>query len=83
MQVEDHTADSRAVLDAVEVRSATVAGWSVGVDVAFEPASHDPRRVTGVLAAAGVPGGSSSSLFAPLVVPRPLRARTGHLSSRC
>ena len=59
------------------MRSATLVGWSLGVNVAFELALKDPTRVTGVLAVAGVPGGSFSSLFAPLGVPRPLRARMG------
>ena len=81
VRVEDHAADARAVLDAFGVRSATLVGWSLGVNVAFELALKDPARVTGVLAVAGVPGGSFSSLFAPLGVPRPLRARMGHLSS--
>lgn len=82
VRVEDHAADARAVLDAFGVPSATVVGWSLGVNVAFELALKDPARVTGVLAVAGVPGGSFASLFAPLGVPRPLRARIGHLSSR-
>ncbi len=64
------------------MRSATLVGWSLGVNVAFELALKDPTRVAGVLAVAGVPGGSFSSLFAPLGVPRPLRTRIGHLSSR-
>ena len=81
VQVEDHAADARAVLDAFGVRAATLVGWSLGVNVAFELALQDPARVTGVLAVAGAPGGSFSSLFAPLGVPRPLRARIGHLSS--
>jgi pimeloyl-ACP methyl ester carboxylesterase len=82
VQVEDHAADARAVLDAFGLPSATVVGWSLGVNVAFELALEDPRRVSGVLAVAGVPGGSFSSLFAPLGVPRRLRAPAGRLSSR-
>jgi 3-oxoadipate enol-lactonase len=82
VQVEDHTADARAVLDAFGLPSATVVGWSLGVNVAFELALQDPGRVSGVLAVAGVPGGSFSSLFGPLGVPRRLRAPAGRLSSR-
>jgi 3-oxoadipate enol-lactonase len=81
VRVEDHAADARAVLDAFGLRSATLVGWSLGVNVAFELALQDPARVGGVFAVAGVPGGSFSSLFAPLRVPRPLRTRIGHLSS--
>jgi 3-oxoadipate enol-lactonase len=82
VQIEDHTADARAVLDAFGLRSAFVVGWSLGVNVAFELALEDPRRVSGVMAVAGVPGDSFSSLFAPLGVPRRLRAPAGRLSSR-
>jgi pimeloyl-ACP methyl ester carboxylesterase len=82
VQVEDHAADARAVLDAFGLASATVVGWSLGVNVAFELALEEPERVSGVLAVAGVPGGSFSSLFAPLGVPRRLRAPAGRLGSR-
>ena len=82
MRVEDHAADALAVLDAFGLPSATVVGWSLGVNVAFEVALQDPGRVSGVVAVAGVPGGSFSSLFAPLGVPRRLRAPAGRLSSR-
>ncbi|MEX5720316.1 alpha/beta fold hydrolase [Geodermatophilus maliterrae] len=82
VQIEDHVADARAVLDAFGLPAATVVGWSLGVNVAFELALEDPGRVDGVLAVAGVPGGSFSSLFGPLGVPRRLRAPVGRLSSR-
>jgi 3-oxoadipate enol-lactonase len=82
IRVEDHADDARAVLDAFGLESATVIGWSLGVNVAFEVALEEPARVHGVLAVAGVPGGSFASLFAPYGVPRSLRARVGRLSSR-
>jgi pimeloyl-ACP methyl ester carboxylesterase len=69
------------VLDAFDVPAAALIGWSLGVNVAFELALEAPGRVLGVLAVAGVPGGSFSSLFAPYGVPRPLRPRLGRLSS--
>jgi 3-oxoadipate enol-lactonase len=81
VRVEDHADDARAVLDAFDVPAATVIGWSLGVNVAFELALQDPERVLGVLAVAGVPGGSFSSLFAPYGVPRRLRAPVGRWSS--
>jgi len=81
VRVEDHADDARAVLDAFDVPAATVVGWSLGVNVAFELALEDPQRVLGVLAVAGVPGGSFSSLFAPYGVPRRLRAPVGRWSS--
>jgi pimeloyl-ACP methyl ester carboxylesterase len=82
VQVEDHTDDARAVLDAFGLPTAAVAAWSLGVNVAFELALEDPARVTGILAVAGVPGGSYSSLFATYGVPRPLRAPLGRWGSR-
>ena len=82
VRVEDHTDDARAVLDAFDLGTATVVGWSLGVNVAFELALENPARVAGVLAVAGVPGGSYSSLFATYGVPRRLRAPAGRLGSR-
>jgi 3-oxoadipate enol-lactonase len=82
VRVEDHVADARAVLDAYGLPSVTVVGWSLGVNVAFELALEDPGRVNGVLAVAGVPGGTFSSMFAPFGIPRRLRAPAGRLSSR-
>lgn len=82
VRVEDHADDARAVLDAFQVPEAVLIGWSLGVNVAFELALEDPGRVRGVLAVAGVPGGSFSSLFAPYGVPRRLREPVGRVSSR-
>jgi len=82
VQVEDHVADARAVLDAFDLPSALVVGWSLGVNVAFELALEDPEQVDGVLAVAGVPGGSFSSLFGSLGLPRRLRASAGRHGSR-
>jgi 3-oxoadipate enol-lactonase len=82
VRVEDHTDDARAVLDAFGLETASVVAWSLGVNVAFELALEDPARVTAVLAVAGVPGGSYSSLFATYGVPRQLRAPLGRWSSR-
>jgi 3-oxoadipate enol-lactonase len=82
VRVEDHADDARAVLDAYEMPSATVIGWSLGVNVAFELALEQASRVRSLLAVAGVPGGTFSALFAPLGVPRRLRAPVGRLSSR-
>ncbi len=82
VQVEDHADDARAVLDAFDLPSATVVGWSLGVNVAFELALEQSSRVRSLLAVAGVPGGSFAALFAPYGVPRPLRPRVGRLSTR-
>jgi 3-oxoadipate enol-lactonase len=82
VRIEDHTDDARAVLDAFEMPSATVVGWSLGVNVAFELALEDPTRVRAVLAVGGIPGGSYSSLFATFGLPRRLRSPMGRLGSR-
>nr|MCW2729118.1 alpha/beta hydrolase [Aeromicrobium sp.] len=66
--------DAVAVLDDAGVESAVVAAWSTGVTIAFELAARHPERVTGVLAVAGVPGNTLSTMLAPLRVP-PLVAR--------
>ena len=62
-------------MDAYGVERAVVIGWSVGVNVAFEAALRAPERVAGVLAVAGVPGGTFEALLHPL--PRFLRPRAG------
>jgi pimeloyl-ACP methyl ester carboxylesterase len=82
VRVEDHTDDARAVLDVFGLETATVVGWSLGVNVAFELALENPARVSGILAVGGIPGGSYSSLFATYGVPRRLRAPMGRWGSR-
>ena len=71
--VEAMVEDAVAVMDAAGVESAVVAGWSIGVNTAFELAVRHPDRVRGIFAVAGVPGGTFESMFAPMYVPRPLR----------
>jgi len=62
--------DAIAVLDDAGVESCPVIGWSIGVNTAFELAVEHPDRVTGLFAVAGVPGGTFSSMGAPLQIPR-------------
>lgn len=62
--------DAVAVLDDAGVSSCVVAGWSIGVNTEFELAVSHPDRVTGLFAVAGVPGGTFSSVGAPLFIPR-------------
>jgi pimeloyl-ACP methyl ester carboxylesterase len=62
--------DAVAVMDAAGVESAVLAGWSIGVNTAFELAVRHPERVRGIFAVAGVPGGTFESMLAPMYVPR-------------
>jgi pimeloyl-ACP methyl ester carboxylesterase len=71
--VEDHVADLVALMDAEEIDRALVAGWSIGVNIAFEMAERHPDRVAGLMAVAGVPGGTFGTMGAPLRIPRRLR----------
>jgi pimeloyl-ACP methyl ester carboxylesterase len=71
--VDAFVEDAVAVLDDAGVGSCAVAGWSIGVNTAFELAVQHPARVSGLFAVAGVPGGTFSSMGAPLLVPRPFR----------
>jgi 3-oxoadipate enol-lactonase len=79
ISVEYHADDLIAVMEAYDMDRAIVIGWSVGVNVAFVVARRDPHRVAGVLAVAGVPGGSFSALFHPM--PSALRPRAGRISA--
>ena len=70
VDVEAFVEDALAVLDDAGVDSCPVIGWSIGVNTAFELAVEHPDRVTGLFAVAGVPGGTFSSMGAPLQIPR-------------
>lgn len=71
--VHEFVEDARAVLDHEGIEACVVAGWSIGVNTAFELAVTHPERVAGIFAVAGVPGGTFSSMGAPLLLPRFLR----------
>jgi pimeloyl-ACP methyl ester carboxylesterase len=73
VDVDAFVEDAVAVLDDAGVDAGVVAGWSIGVNTAFELAVQHPTRVSGLFAVAGVPGGTFSSMGAPLMIPRPLR----------
>ncbi len=70
VDVDAFVEDAVAVLDDAGVASAPAMGWSIGVNTAFELAVQHPDRVRGVFAVAGVPGGTFSSMGAPLQIPR-------------
>ena len=79
ISISDHTDDLFAVMDSYGVDRAVVIGWSAGVNVAFEAAVRQPRRIAGVLAVGGVPGGTFEALLHPL--PGFLRPRAGRVGS--
>ncbi|RYE77367.1 MAG: alpha/beta hydrolase [Myxococcales bacterium] len=66
--------DAVALMDHLGLEQAPVMGWSMGVNTAFELAYLHPERVSALFAVGGVPGGTFSSMMAPLGIPRPLRA---------
>jgi pimeloyl-ACP methyl ester carboxylesterase len=75
--VADHVDDAVAVLDHEGIDRAVLACWSLGVNVGFELARHHPDRVAGIMAVAGVPGGTFAAMGAPLGIPRPFRHAVG------
>lgn len=69
IDLESFVEDAVAVMDDAGVDRAVVAAWSTGVTIAFELATRHPERVAGILAVAGVPGNTFSTMLAPLHVP--------------
>jgi pimeloyl-ACP methyl ester carboxylesterase len=65
--------DALAVMDHADLDACPVLGWSMGVNTMFELAHLHPERVNGLFAVGGVPGGTFSSMLAPMFVPRPVR----------
>lgn len=75
VDLESFVEDAVAVMDDAGLDRVVVAAWSTGVTIAFELATRHPERIGGILAVAGVPGNTFSTMLAPLHVP-PLVART-------
>jgi pimeloyl-ACP methyl ester carboxylesterase len=73
IRVEDHMADLLALMDHEGMDKALVVCWSLGVNIGFEFAERHPDRVAGLLAVAGVPGGTFHAMGGLLRVPRRLR----------
>jgi pimeloyl-ACP methyl ester carboxylesterase len=82
VRIEDHVADLVALLDHEGIERAVVACWSLGVNVGFELARLHPDRVAGLMAVAGVPGGTFRAMFGPLGVPRRFRHDLGVAAAR-
>lgn len=62
--------DALAVMDHAELESATLMGWSIGVNTMFELAVRHPERVDALFAVGGVPGDTFSTMLRPLHLPR-------------
>jgi pimeloyl-ACP methyl ester carboxylesterase len=82
VRIEDHVGDLLALLDHEGIDRAVVACWSVGVNVGFELARMHPHRVAGLMAVAGVPGGTFRAMFGPLGVPKRFRHDVGVAAAR-
>jgi pimeloyl-ACP methyl ester carboxylesterase len=68
--IEAFVEDAVAVLDDAGVTSCPAIGWSIGVNTCFQMAVDRSDRLTGILAVAGVPGATFTSVGAPLLIPR-------------
>ncbi|HSU34415.1 MAG TPA: alpha/beta hydrolase [Propionibacteriaceae bacterium] len=82
IRVEDFASDLSAVMVSAGMERALVVGWSFGVNAAFEFARGHPGRIAGLLAIAGVPGGSLAAMYGPMRVPKPLREPAGQMSAQ-
>ena len=82
VRIQDHVEDLVAVMDHEGMDRAVLACWSLGVNVGFEAARRHPDRVAGLMAVAGVPGGTFRSMGAPLGVPRRVRQTLGTTTAR-
>jgi pimeloyl-ACP methyl ester carboxylesterase len=80
--VADHADDAFAVLEQEGIRRAVLVCWSLGVNIGFELARRHPDRVAGIMAVAGVPGGTFAAMGAPLGIPRPFRHAVGVTGAR-
>ena len=82
IRIEDHADDAIALLDQLGIEKALVCCWSLGVNIGFELAERHPDRVAGLLAVAGVPGGTFSAMLGPLRVPHAWRHTIGMAGAR-
>ena len=82
IRVEDFASDLGAVMAAAGMEHALIVGWSFGVNAAFEFARREPGRTAGLLAVAGVPGGSLGAMYGPMNIPKPLREPAGQISAQ-
>jgi len=82
IRVEDFASDLGAVMASAGMEQALIVGWSFGVNAAFEFTRLQPGRTAGLLAIAGVPGGSLGAMYGPMRIPKPLRESAGQISAQ-
>ncbi len=82
VRIEHHVEDLLALMDHEGIERALLPCWSMGVNIAFEFAKRHPDRVAGLMAVAGVPGGTFRAMFGILRVPRWLRHDLGVTAAR-
>ena len=82
IRVEDFASDLHAVMASAGMEHALIVSWSFGVNTAFEFARLHPGRTSGILAVAGVPGGSLGAMYEPMGMPRRLREPAGQISAQ-
>ena len=82
IRVEDHVDDMVALMDHEGIDRALVASWSIGVNIGFEFAQRHPDRVAGLMAVAGVPGGTFGTMGGPLRIPRRVRRPVATAAAR-
>ena len=76
-RLEVQSRDALALLDHLGWSEALVLGWSFGVNMAVELAIEDPDRMTGLVAVAGVPGGTFQALLGRNPLPAEVRKALG------
>lgn len=80
VEIEHFVQDGLSVMDHFGIDRAVLAGWSMGVNTAFELAYRHPERVAGIFAVCGVPGDTFATMLGPLHLPHPVaRALTVNL----
>jgi 3-oxoadipate enol-lactonase len=75
--LEVQSRDAVALLDHLGWSDALFLGWSFGVNMAAEVALEEPGRMTGLVAVAGVPGGTFHALLGRNPLPPDVRKSLG------
>lgn len=81
MTVPVQSMDAVALMDHLGWDRAIFLGWSFGVNMAVEVAQRYPDRVAGLVAVAGVPGGTFHALLGRNPIPPDVRKRLGVLGA--